>query len=357
MIKSNFLTFTLFLFVFAMSNTVQAEMTEDCIDEKPAVAELVRMCNFSTESATAFAPGGGTSSCDASNALVLNSGENCQSEIILTVYATNLHLEGGVPTEPTIGMTYYLPLGMPGIKVEYDSDFDGFYDQISTPIYYFTYNGLQITTQNGQHAFIFEREMALLYVEPDLCDDGQGGYITTNTANTSMPCRLISAPATIYPINDYAGPNDVFSCNVFLETCGSCTTTPPLGCTPSDPVYDPAICFDCIPCKAPAIKREDKGNDIEEGSAQILDNPTLLHKVQPNPFNTHLDVTFELAKEEEIQLVITDLQGKQVRRHTAIYSTGVQTESLNLSNLPLGIYFCTLQTSHGLETIKVVKGQ
>ena len=78
--------------------------------------------------------------------------------------------------------------------------------------------------------------------------------------------------------------------------------------------------------------------------------------VSPNPTSTHAQLDFELPRQENIEIVLTDINGhyiKQLQSATNMES-GVHSIPLNF-NLQPGTYLVTMRTNSRFETIRVVR--
>ena len=79
-------------------------------------------------------------------------------------------------------------------------------------------------------------------------------------------------------------------------------------------------------------------------------------KSYPNPFSSEVTLSYTLPKAAEMSIVITDVTGKtvQVISHTA--AEGLNTEKINVSTLPKGMYIAKLSTegttSKGIILVK-----
>jgi hypothetical protein len=73
--------------------------------------------------------------------------------------------------------------------------------------------------------------------------------------------------------------------------------------------------------------------------------------VSPNPANTEFNVFFSNPKNEAVTVILTDASGQTVRAFQ-----GIRQESVRIERdlLPAGMYFLTIQTSHGIMQGKVV---
>jgi hypothetical protein len=74
-------------------------------------------------------------------------------------------------------------------------------------------------------------------------------------------------------------------------------------------------------------------------------------KMAPNPATTEVQITIEGLTESGGQLTVFDAQGRVVRQQFNVVSP---TASINVSDLPSGLYQVRLQTVHGLVTKALV---
>jgi len=84
--------------------------------------------------------------------------------------------------------------------------------------------------------------------------------------------------------------------------------------------------------------------------------PALLEPY-PNPSNSEVNIQFYLKENENVQLSIYDLSGREsaIISSGKMYNTGVNTISYDLATLPGGIYFLRLQTKDGVAIKKLLK--
>ena len=78
----------------------------------------------------------------------------------------------------------------------------------------------------------------------------------------------------------------------------------------------------------------------------ILNVPTLNKasvNIYPNPAADYLNIDMEGFNGQQVQVIITDMSGKQVINNT-LKVNGSQTSTLDVSNLPTGTYFIQIQT-------------
>ena len=75
--------------------------------------------------------------------------------------------------------------------------------------------------------------------------------------------------------------------------------------------------------------------------------------VYPNPNTGFFTVNVELTTMQDFQIMLTDVLGRQIQLQN--FNASEITQSIDLSNMPNGIYFLTVQTAEGRMTEKVVK--
>jgi hypothetical protein len=89
---------------------------------------------------------------------------------------------------------------------------------------------------------------------------------------------------------------------------------------------------------------------------EIIEQPINYISVYPNPASVELTINYQLKKSAVVNIYLVDLQGKQhLVLNKEANAMGIQTESLNISHLPPGVYFLRLQAGNDVVTKKVVK--
>jgi hypothetical protein len=76
--------------------------------------------------------------------------------------------------------------------------------------------------------------------------------------------------------------------------------------------------------------------------------------VFPNPTRDLLNVNYFMPQEGEVQLLLTDLNGRRVQYRQLSAAAGEQVEELDLSELAAGVYFIHLYSENGRATERVV---
>jgi hypothetical protein len=79
----------------------------------------------------------------------------------------------------------------------------------------------------------------------------------------------------------------------------------------------------------------------------------------PNPFTSQTSVNFTLPKEAEININVTSLQGVMVKKiRLGKCTAGYHSYSLDGSDLPQGMYLCTLfADGEKVQTVKMIKAE
>lgn len=93
-----------------------------------------------------------------------------------------------------------------------------------------------------------------------------------------------------------------------------------------------------------------------EPLAAIPENDKGILKLYPNPNNGNFTIAFDLGSEGEAEIIITDALGKLVKdMNLKGLDNGANKVDLELYGLQRGIYYCTLRTNNGVETIPFIK--
>lgn len=83
-------------------------------------------------------------------------------------------------------------------------------------------------------------------------------------------------------------------------------------------------------------------------------NDAFLVQVYPNPFNQKINVNLTGIDDEEAQISIYDIAGKQIYRQS-INNAGNTFQIELESNIPNGVYFMTVQVANTIKHIKIIK--
>jgi|GEM_PF-594045 len=86
-----------------------------------------------------------------------------------------------------------------------------------------------------------------------------------------------------------------------------------------------------------------------------LANTFELYQNVPNPFTDETIVNFVLANQQDVEITVTDIQGKQVKRILGTFNTGMNSVSINADELGHGgVYYLTMKTNNNVATVKMV---
>jgi len=78
-------------------------------------------------------------------------------------------------------------------------------------------------------------------------------------------------------------------------------------------------------------------------------------QVTPNPTNGTIYIEIGAPENLDAQISIHNLTGQSVYRQQLAINKGLQTLSLDLSNLTSGVYFISVQSEHAVVTKKLIK--
>jgi hypothetical protein len=77
--------------------------------------------------------------------------------------------------------------------------------------------------------------------------------------------------------------------------------------------------------------------------------------VYPNPTNTIVNINYNLENSSNVVLRVTNIQGQVITEIKTEKSSGLNTDTLDLSSQSSGMYFLTLTSGNNTFTTKVVK--
>ena len=79
-------------------------------------------------------------------------------------------------------------------------------------------------------------------------------------------------------------------------------------------------------------------------------------QVYPNPVSEKAVVRYQLTEASPVAITITDMMGRVLlRQDVSSQASGIYLEEVDLARFPAGVYLCQLQTTKGVETVKLVK--
>ena len=78
-------------------------------------------------------------------------------------------------------------------------------------------------------------------------------------------------------------------------------------------------------------------------------------KVYPNPTKGIVNINYTLEDSTDIMLSLTNIQGQVISKTKISKTSGLQTDSIDLSSLSNGMYFISIKSSNGNYSAKVIK--
>ena len=105
---------------------------------------------------------------------------------------------------------------------------------------------------------------------------------------------------------------------------------------------------------------ENIGGLTSEELEQILPKETSLLTAYPNPFNGRINIPFQLAQSEDVNLIIYDILGKEVQKFPIKYfNPGKYNISWNARNrlgqeISTGVYFIKLHSNYSNSVEKII---
>ncbi|MEZ5082581.1 MAG: serine hydrolase [Bacteroidales bacterium] len=79
-------------------------------------------------------------------------------------------------------------------------------------------------------------------------------------------------------------------------------------------------------------------------------------KITPNPLTTKTTISYHLSDNSIVSLNIYSIDGTHIKTlFDDTQKSGNHEVTFEIDNLPAGIYFCTLKTNLGMQTIKIIK--
>ncbi|MBR9977706.1 MAG: T9SS type A sorting domain-containing protein [Bacteroidetes bacterium] len=102
--------------------------------------------------------------------------------------------------------------------------------------------------------------------------------------------------------------------------------------------------------------------DGTDDYSAILETPLMdahtftINPARPNPFNPSTTVGLNVDSETTVSLVVFDASGREVARllNNEVLSAGYHDVHFNAEHLPSGIYFATVLSAQGMQTVKMV---
>ena len=96
-------------------------------------------------------------------------------------------------------------------------------------------------------------------------------------------------------------------------------------------------------------------NGVEQVNSSKIITPQL-YDLSPNPASNIITFQYFLPKTSDVKISIADIQGKIIKEenHSDMIN-GLITSQINVTNLPAGIYFLTLNADGVIRSKKLVK--
>lgn len=116
-----------------------------------------------------------------------------------------------------------------------------------------------------------------------------------------------------------------------------------------DGVYTPP-CTLTFTTTGPCLT-SDPGGEVKKTNL-LSDTPV---SAFPNPFTRDLTLEFGMEVAQEVTVVLHDMLGKEVYRHTGLYTAGMNRLAIEGENLPSGLLFYTFRTATMKKSGRVVK--
>lgn len=77
-------------------------------------------------------------------------------------------------------------------------------------------------------------------------------------------------------------------------------------------------------------------------------------EVFPNPVQEELNIYIESQKAMDVQIAVSDVQGRMILRNTAQFQQGLNKQIINTQSLPTGVYVLSIHTQQGIENRRFV---
>jgi len=95
---------------------------------------------------------------------------------------------------------------------------------------------------------------------------------------------------------------------------------------------------------------------VEEDKTEVdqLNASNMLLNVYPNPAKAEINITFTQKKSAKAEITLFNMQGQNVKSVSVGSKSGSNTVSLNIEELPEGIYFVRCATNEGIQNHKLI---
>ena len=98
---------------------------------------------------------------------------------------------------------------------------------------------------------------------------------------------------------------------------------------------------------------------INSGTVGTIDNNGSAKNIfiYPNPLKLNTQITYDLLKSTSVSIIMYNILGEKVANFitNSPREAGEHTETLNIPEMPSGIYLITINTPNGSKSIRVVK--
>jgi len=215
------------------------------------------------------------------------------------------------------------------------------------------YNPLA-TIDDGSCIYYCDSTQAYFYISN--IDENNGIITIVNNSTSSDPITSYlwnfddgTTSTEAYPTHEYASSGMYVVClTIAAETANGnliCTSTycDTIGIPPSPPGFGPMSGFTI--------------NVVAEGTTGVDEIEFSNLKLYPNPARENLILSYSLEKQTEIITTIYDLGGRALLTFKRNASSGMQKETINISDLPSGMYQLELRNnnSRNVHRFQVIK--
>ena len=278
------------------------------------------------------------------------NGENDLDERQHTEMKYDVRVANLVPlSEVQPDVAYYLPEGYPRMALRYEIGNNS--GVIDIEEFYFE------KVENGHPLFNASGEIDLSFSTE--CKTGDGEPITITVTGYYSLVINDDDDDNNYPIQPYSGFSDIFSCEVFAETCGHCFQQCPV-----DPItqlyFSSEHEYNCHEGGG-----DDGGEDGGVGSGAFNGNSSSAFNTSgqlfpnvltyPNPSQNTVQIKYSAEESSNGQLQLFDHTGKIILQQTLNSVQGINEEQIDLRELPQGIYFGQLYQNNKVLPFKVIK--
>ena len=109
------------------------------------------------------------------------------------------------------------------------------------------------------------------------------------------------------------------------------------------------------------LKIVDNNNNFKYSDVSVIrreKSKSLVYPVYPNPFNEKMTVTIESTSNKLVELYLSDVSGKIIKRMSPVLTTGINTIELEqLNNLSPGIYILKIKNDEVNNSVRLFKAR